>query len=634
MNASPRLQVLTADQASSCLFLTSKTLAQRMYYCYKDPNNVRNWWVVRKLPGSNHYIYFDDTGAIEGGSEYRDRLSLLVSRLGDQGTEYFAFNNKPYYNDFEEEPKTKPPSYGEIAPQVVKQLIQRTESLKSLSKGIVSYSTSSRSGYHLKHSLQGFPVPIRPSTTGSPSASSSVKTPLTHPNEWLPTDFVTDPKEIDTTSLSYGHIFICQSFDNIDTSQIAKALDAADPYIYATNIVDSASRSLLAPLFIENRTPATSSSSLDGSIKSSSSVTSLWQSTASTLSLSLTLPLKYKMNGIKNIIEVKIPNRFSEVFGIPVGSSQFSSNLEMNSIAFSDSNILESGTLCVGDFGYATTQPGTIVCVAQVPANILKFMRMCTNKYVVSVDGQEQVVTSHITFNGPLLIDTSVAEGGGKPIPPSYTTQYYQALSSAGNLLPHTAYSHLPTDMLSVGCNRFCLNSFMEGLTQSTDKNGFITYSESRPQTIQVYLTSTMPGSVAVSVTQDLSQKIVPFTQLKGALFPSQDTDNNIVLVYRTLQMLADIVDKRIIQEGSLLIDDLSFILSIAPNNVGLVNGLANTPINLASPCLEEVLRAFSHALIKSVSNNHYTMSLHCYSNTIHHHSESSSYFVPSIVVL
>ncbi|EGG18103.1 hypothetical protein DFA_06770 [Cavenderia fasciculata] len=598
--------------------------------CYKDPNNVRNWWVVRKLPGSNHYIYFDDTGAIEGGSEYRDRLSLLVSRLGEQGTEYFAFNNKPYYNDFEEETTTKPPSYGEVAPTVIKQLIQRTESLKSLSKGIVSYSTSSRSGYYLKHSLQGFPVPIRPSTTESPSASSSVKTPLTHPNEWLPTDFVTDPKEIDTTSLSYGHIFICQSFDNIDTSQIAKALDAADPYIYATNIVDSASRSLLSPLFIENRVPASTSTSSDGRIKSSSSITSLWQSTASTLSLSLTLPLKYKMNGVKNIIEVKIPNRFSEVFGIPVGSSQFSSNLEMNSIAFSDSNILESGTLCVGDFGYATTQPGTIVCIAQVPANILKFMRMCTNKFVVSVDGQEQVVTSHTTFNGPLLIDTSFVEGGGKPIPPSYTTQYYQALSSAGNLLPHTAYSHLPTDMLSVGCNRQCLNSFMEGLTQSTDKNGFITYSESRSQTIQVYLTSTMPGSVAVSVVGlDQSQKIIPFTQLKGALFPSQDTDNNIVLVYRTLQMLADIVDKRIIQEGSLLIDDLSFILSIAPNNIGLVNGLANTPINLASPCMEEVLRAFSNALIKSVSNNQlYDVSALLFPTPSTIHSESSSYFV------
>ncbi|EGG18101.1 hypothetical protein DFA_06768 [Cavenderia fasciculata] len=563
-------------------------------HCYKDANNVRNWWVVRKLPGSNHYIYFDDTGAIEGGSVYSERLSFLVSRLGDQGTEYFAFNNKPYYNDFVVQDDT-PPSYGEIAPQVVKQLIQRTESLKSLSKGIVSYSTSSRSGYYLKHSLQGFPVPIRP-TTESPSSSASVKTPLTHPNEWLPTDFVTDPKEIDTTSLSYGHIFICQSFDNIDTSQIAKALDAADPYIYATNIVDSASRSLLSPLFIENRVPASTSTSSDGRIKSSSSITSLWQSTASTLSLSLTLPLKYKMNGIKNIIEVKIPNRFSEVFGIPVGSSQFSSNREMNSIAFSDSNILESSTLCVGDFGYATTQPGTI------------FMRMCTNKFVVSADGQEQVVTSHTTFNGPLLIDTSRVENT-KPTPPSYTIQYYQSLSSVGNLLPHTAYSHLPTDMLSVGCNRQCLNSFMEGMTQSTDENGFIEYSESRPQTIQVHLTSTMAGSVPVAVvTQDQSHKIIPFNQYRGGLFPSQDTDNNIVLVYRTLQMLADIVDQQIIREGSITtLDDLSVVLSIdqsSSKNVGILNGLTNTPINLDSPCVEEVLRAFSNALIKSASNN------------------------------
>eukprot|EP01132_Coremiostelium_polycephalum_P004841 gene4841-6031_t len=480
--------------------------------CISNTNKPVSYWYIHKLPQSNTYIYYDSVyNKVQYISSSIWETGLLQSQIESIKTEwenngYVLYNDQAFTPESGIDPETQITSNNGLE-------------YKALGKGIIVFKTNGNAtakgtGYHIKHTVPGFPVP---------TSDGKFRKPSTHPSSWLPMDFF----GIDSIEYSYGHTFWCHSFNNI--SSFAEAIQGTNLYIYRTNsfpIPDPYFNSI-GSLFQKSSTPA-KQTTVDG-IMLIKDPNYLGAS-----NLYWTGPNTLKNKTYRVVTEKHLTFQFSSKYAIPTKIQRWRSTLDKSNIGTKD---IKSPIVCFTEIynqqtGYLPDE--LVICVNNPALN--DFLRFTFYK-VLQANGQETVPKEHLVREIHLKMPPNPYLSSSMTPQKSLLSRYYEALGN--NLLKNS----------QIEFKEFSLNVYNtdEIWHVNTDKNANFKIAKAYDgTTVQFNTYDTALNFILYRRTPvkptgsllDYEPMIVLLANPSGASYPNPLTDkrNDILFLYKIAQ--------------------------------------------------------------------------------------------------
>eukprot|EP01132_Coremiostelium_polycephalum_P004156 gene4156-5201_t len=356
-------------------------------------------------------VQYVSSSIIETG-HLKSQIELINTEWENNG--YILYNDQAFTPASGIDPDTQITSYN--GPEY-----------KALGKGIIVFNTNGNAtvkgtGYHIKHTVPGFPIP---------TSDGKFRKPSTHPTSWFPMDFF----EMDSLDYSYGHTFWCHSFINV--SSFAEAIQGTNLYIYRTNsfpISDPYFNSL-DTLFHKASTPA-KQTTLDGIslIKDPNYL--------GTSDLHWTGPNTLKNKTYRVVTEKHLSFQFSSKYSIPTKIQRWRSTIDKSNIGTKD---IKNPLVCFTEIYNQQTgyQPDELViCVNNSVLN--DFLRFTFYK-VLQANGQETVPKEHFVREIHLKMPPNPYLSSSMTPQKSLLSRYYEALGN--NLLRNTEMEYKEFDL-------------------------------------------------------------------------------------------------------------------------------------------------------------------------------------------
>eukprot|EP01132_Coremiostelium_polycephalum_P008553 gene8553-10519_t len=551
------------------------------------------WVFARKLPQSNYYIYTDSNiqnilylNTIQANNGF---LAQNLDKLNTNGISYALYNDEPWRNDLQAIKETQHPNL-----QV---------SLPSLGKGIIAIEktgTQPGTGFHLKHSLPGFPAPM--ARTVVSGKNYTIKFPSVYPNDWLPIDMVMGFKRSDLPN--YGHVFFCHSFTSDKRDALLDTLSKAAPYIYNSNDHASFTRLIQA-------VPAGTPAVVDTLINPVNVIVGKL-----TWKYSNTLPTadKTTLNTIDTsiITETHIPEDFSRQFN--AGSLRWRSSIESGHIGYHTQ--VNNNRVCIGDIYNGETgfkNAEAIICFNHI--GLSKLLKLSAYKQRES-NGVEDVIGKKTVFSGPVVLPTWLYW----EIP---TVKSY--LESQQDLFIRNSPISL---CYSEGCEEF-----------QSDQNGIITFNKNYYPDISISLTDNQYIKF-VGVPTASSIIKIPAMIENGVIRPyppnSFSFEIKLVWIFQMYKVLLKETLANVLPRLGGEIPTVDITLEYNPTTKILIfKDQPNIPIDLNEPlCVTTIYRSFSYYVLSKLVNpsiNGHTLPIHPLSiNT--KSSNSNNVFIRSLV--
>ncbi|EFA82627.1 hypothetical protein PPL_04319 [Heterostelium album PN500] len=483
--------------------------------CLSATGTPVSWWFARKIPQSQNYIYFDsesqDMQYLASISSTTNCLSLTLDQIKqDPNTHngYVAYNDHAWLDNMS----------GELT-----RSINGTFNMNhSLGKGILvahTYFNATYSpGFHIKHSLEGFPVP---------AGDGSFKTPSQYPTSWFPNDYRLRPKQAD--DFSFGHSFLCHSF--VDSSETLNAVQATKPFIYSSNRYNYRIN-IMSPLFNDSTMTSFLSSSWSNSYFVSSGYKQNIFTPIGLVPMSITLPSRYRIPpGAVAVIETKLPLKFVKQNNISLAISQWKSEVDRSFLGFNDTH------LCLGDYTAKTTIGGGIAVCVKPKAQFAQFFIETIFKYQIENCTSQQCSNKEIknqyliSIKSKLLLDNTYGDAD------QLLSQY---LESVDPLLPNTKLS-----ITSVECTtQFCPLNQTNPQTYQTDSVAIFSFRGIYQPKFTVLL-QTINETISVK-SLDGNVYTFPTYNVSGSYVPQTNNNvksQNIIYIYKLLQLSKAIRD-------------------------------------------------------------------------------------------
>ncbi|GAM21561.1 hypothetical protein SAMD00019534_047360 [Acytostelium subglobosum LB1] len=497
------------------------------------PNGDRvSWWFARKLPFSQSYMYlssssssFDLEASISNSSSCLGRTLMQLEQNAQYSqTGFFMYNDRPWYDD--------------LSGTQSKSINGKNNVHNTLGKGFASFrlDTNQSAGFHIVHTLEGFPVPL----TGD---LALYKTPASHPDSWFPNDYHLRVKQ--DQDLSFGHSFLCHSFAN--ASELIASVQATYPFIYKTNLQPIPSAfATLATLLSDPSPNANSLTSVpsggSGVILSAGYQSDVW--TPLGVPLSITLPAKSVI--IPNtyaITEQRLTTDFATTHDVPIGLRQWRSDIDRSRIGFKDS------LLCLGAFNTKSVAGGGLVaCVPGVPSAgslMLKEMafRYMSDNCTSGACNQTKVIAP-TTISGRVILDTTPRNVPHQRLLKSTTTPGGSPTSTSGfdvtpyqEALVNPWFVNTTLYVADPGCTGPFCDTTPGAMTIQTDALGLFTYTGNwNNASIKLQLHDTHTDLKIV----DTDGKPIEYemAQVNGTFHPlyTSDSDANLLLLFKTVQ--------------------------------------------------------------------------------------------------
>eukprot|EP01132_Coremiostelium_polycephalum_P004566 gene4566-5690_t len=453
---------------------------------------------------------------------------------------------------------------------------------KSLAKGLLVWSTTGlfkSSGFSIKHTLPGFPVPI----------PNGFKSPKDHPTSWFPSDFMGNGNS-DANSL--GHSFFCHSFMNVET--VADVLKGSHPFIYRTNSFPiPAPYDTSVPLkeLFQNNNFNPLSYTLENGVQLIVSSTTQWPS----LSVIPSANMKLNNFGYNIITEFQLSSEFSQQYSIPSKLQRWRSSIDRDHFGFSNN----SNKFCFGDIyknnlNYLSSE--TIICVnSDILSN---FIKTIASKVRMTSNLQETYFNTPFVFKGYLKMLQSTAPFGPSS---NHLTKYFESMKGdrfLGNtIVQFQNFTQSP--IIYIGLS--------ELMTVVSDSNGRISINKNYQPKMIILLHDQTLNLKIVSSGSIVSIPIV--VSADGYLIPDQTTskENNILFLYKVLQQVIFSAKEKTTGLPNFSLPPID--VHINTNLQAIINNLQSITIDINSFCIEDVLRAYSYALISQINPSYSTSS-------------------------
>eukprot|EP01132_Coremiostelium_polycephalum_P007625 gene7625-9381_t len=499
-------------------------------------------------------------------------LEIFLARNLDRlklGVSYALYNDQPWRDD----------TSASILEPFLNSSVQITQ--KSLGKGIIAIDNSLElpgTGFHIIHSMPGFPAPISDTTVNG--VVYNVKFPSVFPTSWFPVNDIMGYPRPSTLS-DFGHVFFCQSF--IDSQALLDVLTYAQPYIYRSND-QTRFKSLLNP---PQSTPITKSADINTHTTIfTSTEQSIWQ-------LNNIIPTANKkintMVGTNVITETHLPYDFYSQFSNKL--TRWRSSNEAGHIGYAKSNATINHRVCIGDIfnqepGYLRSE--TMICVRN--SKLRDFLYLSAYKQR-DLNGIESVIGVQTLFSGPLQFFNQ--PNNLFQSTPSLL-QYYQSLSDT--LLRFTNFE-IQTN------NTELLDPTSKLQLIESDKDGMVTYNKNyQPTSLRLQLSSTTDRvQMLLNGTTTVYSLALKIYNDSLILDQPTDTDAKLVLLYNTIQSIHRITNPILINAGY----STPISVVIQYNNQTNTVQLGESPlidINLNNICMESVFKSYSYFLITTLN--------------------------------
>ncbi|EFA82641.1 hypothetical protein PPL_04334 [Heterostelium album PN500] len=532
--------------------------------CLSATGTPVSWWFARKIPQSQNYIYFDsesqDMQYLASISSTTNCLSLTLDQIKqDSNTHngYVAYNDHAWLDDLS----------GELTRSV-----NGTFNINhSLGKGILvshTYFNATYSpGFHIKHSLEGFPVP---------AGDGSFKTPSQYPTSWFPNDYRLRPKQAD--DFSFGHSFLCHSF--VDSSDTLNAVQATKPFIYSSNRYNYRIN-IMSPLFNDSTMTSFLSSIWSNSYFVSSGYKQNIFSPIGLVPMSITLPSRYRIPpGAVAVIETKLPLKFVKQNNISLAISQWKSEVDRSFLGFNDTH------LCLGDYTAKTTIGGGIAVCVKPKAQFAQFFIETIFKYQIENCTSQQCSNKEIknqyliSIKSKLLLDNTYGDAD------QLLSQY---LESVDPLLPNTKLS-----ITSVECTtQFCPLNQTNPQTYQTDSVAIFSFRGIYQPKFNILL-QTINETISVK-SLDGNVYTFPTYNVSGSYVPQTNNNvksQNIIYIFKLLQLSKAVRDS--FGYGSL--GNLELVIN--NDNKAILNQHQSIPISIDPLDVESLFRSLSYDLL------------------------------------
>eukprot|EP01132_Coremiostelium_polycephalum_P008483 gene8483-10426_t len=461
---------------------------------------------------------------------------------------------------------------------------------KSLSKGIIVFKTAGPNkdtGFQIRHSVPGFPIP-------EPSSSTAIRLPRTHATTWFPANDFTVADQTGSPEISLGHTFLCHSFPDVKT--LAGALRSSHPYIYRTNaypVPAPYDTTQLKDLF-NNQINLESTLSIGTDIK----IIVANPNYLKTNNLSPTSSLKLPQKGFNIITETHLSSEFS--IGIPPKLKRWRSSIDSSNVAI---NLMDKSdhTVCLSDIFINTPNYDSVETNICIKSEILStFLRVSTYKIRAIDATTESIFNQHQIFEGPLKMYPSNPFQSG-----SVLSQHYESFPDYFLKSTMVEFNDFTPKLYT---------ALSESKIISTDENGILKFNKNyNPQGIKVLLSDSSTLGLKFVISGSNPQQIVSLpiqfqsNNLEANTHVSSDQVNrNLVFLYKILQAT--------IQQINLDFGSLSPPKALDPvvvhfnptSKTALINGLTNIVIKLDQPLsVESVLRSISYSVILKLNANY-----------------------------
>ncbi|EFA77044.1 IPT/TIG domain-containing protein [Heterostelium album PN500] len=545
--------------------------------CKSNSGKQVSWWFAKKLPQSQSYIYADsdsqDMIYLSDISSITSSLALTLNQIKlDSNTHngYVVYNDHPWFDDLS----------GQLSHSVQGYPIGHSGELnKSLGKGILvaqTYFNSTYSpGFHIKHSMEGFPVPL---------PNGLFKTPSSHPSSWIPNDYHLIPKQGDDYSL--GHSYMCHSF--IDSSDFVNGIQSLKPFIYSSNrFTPTSTTNIFSSLFTDSTTNSfTSKDWSKGYFISAGFRNDIFTPTR-IQPLSITLPSKFKIpSGANAITDVKLPTEFIIQNNIPTKISQWKSDIDKSYIAFNDTH------LCLGDYSSKTSFGGGIaVCVINqfssefFVESIFKYQQQncSTSKCENQIQNQ-----FFISIKSKLLLDNTYS---------SNNNDLQMILNNIDSILPNTKLSVGDSGCFGIFCP--ITAPYSEIKVNPTDSVGIFSFRGSYTPIFNLILQDTNSSITIKSNGSPISYSTYNISGSFTAKTNGNIQSNNIIVAYKLIQIVKKVRDNL----GFGTLGNIELILN--GNGVAILNQHNDIPIKIDSNTLDvqSLFRAISYDLILQLNS-------------------------------
>eukprot|EP01133_Synstelium_polycarpum_P016736 gene16736-19894_t len=530
--------------------------------CLSPSGEQVKWWTIQKLPASSQYIYADSRGEIVVPNVTLDRQ---ISALG------LTLAQLPRAAD-----------------------TTSAGSPTSIANSILAYDSTSLKGVHIKHSKDGFPVPLR-------GSQSTFKNPQDHPSTWFPLNdyhIARSSIEVEDDSISAAnvHTFVCHTFDDVVT--LAPSFRSASPSLYATNLPNAnAAPPTLQFLFSTVATTPTSPTSLiarptEGYTIGGSFTGSAYQLLpASSLSLFAPRVFSLPSSASKVITRTQLPLDFVAKYNLSPLVSHWASEEDRSRLSYSTT---DAGTVCLGDHDSSKATNGMVVCLTSNTTNLANFLLRSSYRFITQAcasvsDCLESEAQEFHYFSGVFMLDTSAS--AGNPLLSAYLTRIAEPLLSNTQVAVLTNASPA-----SSACGVDCLSSFSEQCTYTTDANSYLTFAKSWQPSVSILLQDTARSiSVVSSLTGATLQQVATLTNTAGVY--SVDATYTMT-AYRILQLLVDLRNDLVVQMNVTLASSAT-VLKVDPStHTATLNTNTNFPFSLAPLCVETMIRSFAYQFI------------------------------------
>ncbi|EGG19345.1 hypothetical protein DFA_02132 [Cavenderia fasciculata] len=571
--------------------------------CLSNNGTSVDWWVIKKLPQSKMYIYSDSNNAVVAienditnpttGALARTLSQLSVASDGTLPS-FTAYNDMPW-NDLYDIP------VGTVSTSIAGDVAINRSPLQG-PRGIIgvgdpsSPNSPAAAGFHIKHSLVGFPVPR------SPTSRYLIKLPATHPTNWFPADYHL-PSQHDPAvdgDISRGHTFICHRFEDIST--LVPVIKAANPFFYASNLLPTTPFTSLynmvtSAIPTSPPPPPTSQSQSNPTLGYSIYGSFAQYAWSPTFLTSITIPkVGVPLQGglFDGITEMKLPIDIVRKYNVPIDVSQWSSELDDSHLAFSISII--DASVCLADS--SCTNGCIVVCLNKNIRNLAALLKMSAFKQVsvpctsYSDCVHEVQIQRPNQFKGKVMIDVDA------PFVLAHVVPFIRATQDS--LIRNTVvqvYSNRGE------CNLDCMKAIGETTTTSTNPKASLAFDKlGFAVTVLLQLQDTQTGFKMVNNNNVVLT--VPMTSTKPSVYNPPELDITVI-IYKTVQLLIDTASRHVdigrLNNIVLVVDTIA--------NTAYFNGSANAPFGIAvtagSPqlfCINSLMRSFTYHVVKTIN--------------------------------
>ncbi|EFA77037.1 hypothetical protein PPL_09790 [Heterostelium album PN500] len=549
------------------------TVVDRALSCLSTQGASVSWWFVRKIPQSQSYIYVDsdsqDMKYLPSINSTTGCLARTLNQIAISSSEssngYVVYNDHPWFDDLSGQLSLSINGYGNLN--------------KSLGKGIfvanTFFNATYSPGFHIKHSMEGFPVPL---------PNGLFKTPSSHPSSWIPNDYHLIQNQGDDYSL--GHSFMCHSL--IDSSDFVNGIQSLKPFIYSSNrFTPTSTTNIFSSLFTDSTTNSfTSKDWSKGYFISAGFRNDIFTPTR-IQPLSITLPSKFKIpSGANAITDVKLPTEFIIQNNIPTKISQWKSDIDKSYIAFNDTH------LCLGDYSSKTSFGGGIaVCVINqfssefFVESIFKYQQQNCSTPKCENQIQNQFF---ISIKSKLLLDNTYS---------SNNNDLQMILNNIDSILPNTKLSVGDSGCFGIFCP--ITAPYSEIKVNPTDSVGIFSFRGSYTPVFNLILQDTNSSITVKSNGSPISYSTYNISGSFTAKTNGNIQSNNVIVAYKLIQIVKKVRDNL----GLGTLGNIELILN--GNGIAILNQHNDIPIKIDSNTLDvqSLFRAISYDLILQLNS-------------------------------